>query len=180
VLVDAANEARVLTDKVLRLPHYPAPNGQKFREQEEAEPMLERSGQKKYPGRQQGAAGRSSGRAIHEARRRAGPSRSGDGLNPQQEGNPMRTLWSYLAVVAVAAAVAPAAHSSEGEAAEKAEALFKAKCSTCHAIERPKGKKKTPQGWEQTVMRMKNVNRAPLTDDEARAIIDYLAKEYGP
>lgn len=60
-----------------------------------------------------------------------------------------------------------------------AKELFESKCSICHSIERPKSKKKTRTGWETTVMRMKNSNGAPITDEEAKIIIDYLAAEYG-
>lgn len=60
-----------------------------------------------------------------------------------------------------------------------AKGLFEGKCSTCHSIERPKSKKKTKQEWESTVMRMKNVNRCPITDQEAKIIIDYLAEHFG-
>lgn len=59
-----------------------------------------------------------------------------------------------------------------------AVALFEQKCNTCHSIERAKSKKKTQQEWESTVMRMKNVNGAPITDEEAKIIIDYLSKNY--
>ncbi|MCL5061887.1 MAG: photosystem P840 reaction-center cytochrome c-551 [Nitrospiraceae bacterium] len=59
-----------------------------------------------------------------------------------------------------------------------AKALFEQKCSTCHSIDRPKSKKKTAKEWESTVMRMKNVNGCPITDEEAKIIIDYLSKNY--
>jgi len=58
--------------------------------------------------------------------------------------------------------------------------LFEQKCSVCHAADRAKAKKKDRAGWEKTVLRMKNVNGCPITDDEAKTIIDYLAKTYGP
>ncbi|UCH80212.1 MAG: photosystem P840 reaction-center cytochrome c-551 [Nitrospiraceae bacterium] len=60
-----------------------------------------------------------------------------------------------------------------------AKALFESKCSVCHSIDRPKSKKKTKEAWESTVMRMKNVNNCPITDEEAKIIIDYLAENYG-
>jgi cytochrome c2 len=60
-----------------------------------------------------------------------------------------------------------------------AKPLFERKCGTCHSVERPKSQTKTKGEWEKTVMRMKNVNMAPLTNEEARAIIDYLTKNYG-
>jgi mono/diheme cytochrome c family protein len=57
--------------------------------------------------------------------------------------------------------------------------LFETNCKRCHSIERPKSKRKTREGWEKTVMRMKNINGAPITDNEAQLIIDYLAETYG-
>ena len=57
--------------------------------------------------------------------------------------------------------------------------LFESKCSLCHSIDRPKSKKKSKAGWEATVMRMKNKNGCPITDEEAKMIIDYLDEEYG-
>ena len=58
-----------------------------------------------------------------------------------------------------------------------AEKLFESKCSICHSIDRPKSKKKSKEGWESTVMRMKNKNGCPITDEEAKMIIDYLAEK---
>ena len=68
--------------------------------------------------------------------------------------------------------------------------LFEQKCSICHSIERPESKVKTRkenlkanqkeiEEWETTVTRMRNDHDAPITDDEARVIIEYLAKHYG-
>jgi cytochrome c5 len=62
---------------------------------------------------------------------------------------------------------------------KKAKKLFESKCSICHSIERPKSKKKTKAEWKSTVMRMKNVNMAPITGEEATTIIDYLAEYHG-
>ena len=68
--------------------------------------------------------------------------------------------------------------SSHDENTDPAQ-LFESKCSLCHSIERPKSKKKSKAGWEATVMRMKNKNGCPITDEEAKMIIGYLAEEYG-
>lgn len=57
--------------------------------------------------------------------------------------------------------------------------LFESKCSLCHPTDRPKSKRKTREEWEVTVMRMKNVNGARVSDEEAQAIIDYLAQNWG-
>jgi mono/diheme cytochrome c family protein len=58
--------------------------------------------------------------------------------------------------------------------------LFEANCKRCHPIERPRSKRKTREEWETTVMRMKNRNGCPISDEEAALIIDHLAQEYGP
>lgn len=70
----------------------------------------------------------------------------------------------------------------QGIGAEENEgkALFEEKCGMCHPIDRAKSLKKSREGWEATVMRMKNRNAAPITEEEAKKIIDYLAKTYGP
>lgn len=57
--------------------------------------------------------------------------------------------------------------------------LFESKCSLCHSIERPKSKKKSKEEWQKTVMRMKNTNGCPITDEQAEMIIDYLVEAYG-
>jgi len=62
---------------------------------------------------------------------------------------------------------------------KNAKQLFERKCSTCHSIERPKSKAKTKAEWKSSVMRMKNVNMAPISGEEATIIIDYLAEHYG-
>jgi len=69
------------------------------------------------------------------------------------------------------------ASSHEGKV--DAEKLFESKCSVCHSIERPKSKKKTKAEWETTVMRMKNKNGCPVSDEEAKTIINYLSEKYG-
>ena len=59
-------------------------------------------------------------------------------------------------------------------------ALFEAKCPVCHDLGRPLGKTKDRSGWTATVKRMQQVNRAPINDQEADEIIDYLVKVRGP
>ena len=83
----------------------------------------------------------------------------------------------YLLVILFLAVSAIPVYSGEEEVDGKT--LFEKKCSLCHEIERPKLNKKSRDGWEATVMRMKKVNSAPVTDEEAKIIIDYLAENYG-
>ena len=61
-----------------------------------------------------------------------------------------------------------------------AKALFESKCSRCHELSRPLGKNKDRNGWTNTVTRMQKVNGCPITDAEAKAIVDYLVAVRGP
>jgi len=38
----------------------------------------------------------------------------------------------------------------------------------------------TRQVWEASVNKMRNAFKAPLTDEEAKQILDYLERQYGP
>lgn len=62
---------------------------------------------------------------------------------------------------------------------KNARNLFENKCGMCHSIEIPRSKMRTKEEWEATVMRMKKVNGAPINDEEAKIVIDHLAKNYG-
>jgi cytochrome c5 len=62
----------------------------------------------------------------------------------------------------------------------ESKALFESKCSVCHPVSRPLGKNKDRAGWTATVTRMQKGNGCPITDAEARRIIDYLVAERGP
>jgi hypothetical protein len=46
-------------------------------------------------------------------------------------------------------------------------------------MSRATSQKKTPREWERTVLRMKNANGAPISDQEAKTIINYLSKKHG-
>lgn len=67
-----------------------------------------------------------------------------------------------------------------GGAAEKGKGLFEKKCILCHPLSRALSQNKDREGWAKTVARMREVNRCPITDAEAEAIVGYLAKVRGP
>lgn len=69
-------------------------------------------------------------------------------------------------------------HAAAGSKAD-AKALFEKKCIQCHTLDRATTTKKTQAEWKDTVMRMKNVNGAPITDEQAKTIIEYLTENYG-
>ena len=89
-----------------------------------------------------------------------------------------KTVTILSAALFVAATVLPVMAAPD-KAGGDAQAVFEKKCSACHGSDRAKGKKKTAKDWESTVARMKAKKNANISDDEAKAITDYLAKNYG-
>jgi mono/diheme cytochrome c family protein len=73
----------------------------------------------------------------------------------------------------------PAIAQQQTGKAPDTKALFEKKCSTCHSVKKPTSAKKTQSEWNETVMRMKNKNGAPVSDEEAKTIIAFLAENYG-
>lgn len=88
----------------------------------------------------------------------------------------MRSAALFL-VLGFAAAQAPAARAFD---LEKARAVFEAKCSLCHVLDRPLKKNKDRAGWDKTVARMKGYAGDRITDADAAAIVEYLARTRGP
>lgn len=60
--------------------------------------------------------------------------------------------------------------------------LFIAHCSSCHSVDyiRMHAPFGTRALWEASVTKMRNVFKAPVGDDDARAIVEYLSVAYGP
>jgi hypothetical protein len=92
-------------------------------------------------------------------------------------GRDMKQLAVYLVTILFLAVTSVTVYG--GEEGGNVKALFEKKCSLCHSIDRPKSKKKSGDGWKSTVTRMKNVNGAPVTDEEAKMIIQHLTDNYG-
>ncbi len=90
----------------------------------------------------------------------------------------MKKLYVYFFIISFLTSFVTLVYSAEEQKVDVV-ALFEQKCNICHSTERIKSKRKTKNEWESTVTRMKNVNRAPITDEEAKIIIDYLSKSYG-
>jgi len=74
-----------------------------------------------------------------------------------------------------AAATAPPSEKPALDAAT----LLDTRCSTCHSADKAKQAQKTREQWVQTVTRMAGKG-AQLTEAEKTALLDYLAKTYGP
>ncbi len=92
-----------------------------------------------------------------------------------------KTTALILATVFLGAGVAFAeAQKAADLPDDPAKALFEAKCSICHPLSRPLGEHQDRAEWTEDVTRMQKVNGCPVTDEEAKAIIDYLVKIRGP
>lgn len=87
-----------------------------------------------------------------------------------------------LAVVAKAKATAARPDDDrEPEAAPgEGRELFVARCSVCHSIDyvQMHSRFATRALWEGSVAKMRNAYKAPMSDDEARQILDYLERQY--
>jgi cytochrome c5 len=85
---------------------------------------------------------------------------------------------------------ASASHSAASESSVSEEEaapgedreLFIARCTSCHSVDYVSMHARfgTRALWEMEVAKMRNAFKAPLSDDEARRIVDYLARAYGP
>ena len=60
--------------------------------------------------------------------------------------------------------------------------LFIAHCSSCHSVDyiRMHAPFGTRALWESSVAKMRNAFKAPVGDEDARVIVEYLSVAYGP
>lgn len=95
----------------------------------------------------------------------------------------MSALDPRVIVLALAVCFAGPVLRAEPEAAAGAgRELFVARCTICHSIDYVEMHARfgTRALWEAEVAKMRNAFKAPMSDDEARAIVDYLVSAYGP
>jgi mono/diheme cytochrome c family protein len=87
-------------------------------------------------------------------------------------------------LLAACAALRPAAAADESTlrlAAAPGSELVAARCVVCHSVDYivMNAPVQGRAGWEATVTKMIKVMQAPITPDEASAIVDYLDAHYG-
>ncbi|OAG27850.1 hypothetical protein [Thermodesulfatator autotrophicus] len=79
-------------------------------------------------------------------------------------------------VLAFSLFIAVAACSANSDFEKKATSIINAKCVECHSTDRTYAKKgMSPEWWKETIKRMRSYG-APLTDQEAKTILEYLSK----
>ena len=95
-------------------------------------------------------------------------------------------MWrKCTAAVAVALAASAAVHADEtGIRLVQAEGVERVQsaCVACHSLDYivMNSPFQDRAGWEKTVTKMVKVMGAPIEPDDVAAIVDYLAKNYGP
>jgi len=97
----------------------------------------------------------------------------------------MSARWIAMIVLAFGIAVAAVDSRAEGEPAAhdgEGRELFVASCSSCHSLDYMEMHARfgTRALWEAEVTKMRNAYKAPLSDDEGKAIAEYLTRAYGP
>ncbi len=63
---------------------------------------------------------------------------------------------------------------------KSAKAIFESKCSICHPADWALERRKTADGWKETVKRMRKKTAGNvITDEDERIIVQYLTKVRG-
>ena len=83
----------------------------------------------------------------------------------------MKNALIILLVVLWAASFAFSAEPSP----DGGKALFEARCSQCHSLDRPLSKTKKLAEWKKTTARMAKYAKGAIAEKEAEQIAEYLA-----
>ena len=92
-------------------------------------------------------------------------------------------VFTVTLIVALAAALSTAAAQEQAITLKPGPGLDKvqANCSACHSLDyiQMNSPFLNAAGWSAEVTKMIRVMGAPIGDDDAKAIVDYLTKNYG-
>lgn len=92
-------------------------------------------------------------------------------------------VFAVTLIVAFAAVLSPAAAQEQSITLKPGPGLDKvqANCSTCHSLDyiQMNSPFLNAAGWNAEVTKMIKAMGAPIGDEDAKAIVDYLAKNYG-
>lgn len=93
--------------------------------------------------------------------------------------SPIRVLPGALLLAAIGTASADEYRAKLADGPDAV--LVRARCSICHSVDYipMNARFMNRAGWEAEVRKMVKVMGAPVSDDEAARILDYLAKNYG-
>lgn len=90
----------------------------------------------------------------------------------------MRTSYLMIFATLVFAVFIFTTPSIAAPGEKEGKAIFEQRCAKCHGLDKATSKKKTEKEWLSTVERMKKKG-ASLNDEETRAVVEHLAKNYG-
>ena len=87
-----------------------------------------------------------------------------------------------LGALCLGAAAAERAVPEDAAAPGEGREVFVARCSICHSVDyiAMHARFGTRALWEAEVAKMRNAFKAPLSDEEAKQVVDYLERAYGP
>jgi len=88
-------------------------------------------------------------------------------------------IWVVLVLMAAAGANADEQPVPLKEA--PGQSAVEENCASCHSLDYPRTNSPflDREGWEAEVNKMINVFGAPIAPEDAKTIVDYLAKNYG-
>ncbi len=86
-------------------------------------------------------------------------------------------LWAITLMLAFSGIARAEPEAALGEGRE----LFIARCSSCHSVDyiEMHARFGTRALWESQVTKMRNAYKAPMSDEDAKVIVDYLERQYG-
>lgn len=87
-------------------------------------------------------------------------------------------MGTVLGLLWMAGAVNAEPEAAAGEGRE----LFVARCSSCHSLDYVEMHARfgTRALWESQIAKMRNAYKAPMSDEDAKVILAYLERQYGP
>lgn len=89
-----------------------------------------------------------------------------------------RIFWTITLLLVLSGVARAEPEAALGEGRE----LFIARCSSCHSVDyiEMHARFGTRSLWESQVTKMRNAYKAPMSDEDAKVIVDYLVRQYGP
>jgi competence ComEA-like helix-hairpin-helix protein len=85
----------------------------------------------------------------------------------------LRVPFLFLILISLTAA------ADSGLPDGKGKEVVESACSDCHSLERIKAERRDEEGWNSVIHEMLE-NGAPINPNDMRAIVSYLAKNFGP
>ena len=91
-------------------------------------------------------------------------------------------IWFPLLIIlaGLALALIPEGGQAQSQDLSTPQALFEARCSTCHPLEKPLGFRADREEWGKIVNKMRWKSFFKISKDEVEIIADYLSQVRGP